>query len=44
VLANIAKDEPDLKNELRLMIEHRMQWESAAFKARGKMVLKQLSH
>jgi hypothetical protein len=43
VLANIAKHEPDLKNELRLIIEKRMPWEGAGFKARGKKVLKQLN-
>jgi hypothetical protein len=43
VLANIAKHEPDLKHELRLIIEQRMPWEGAAFQSRGKKVLKQLS-
>jgi hypothetical protein len=40
VLANIAQHEPDLKKELRLIIEQRMPWEGPAFRARGKKVLK----
>jgi hypothetical protein len=43
VLANIAKHEPDLKKELRLIIEQRMPWEGAAFNARARKVLKQLN-
>lgn len=42
VLANIARDEPDLKRELRLIIEQRLPWEGAAFRARARHVLKQL--
>lgn len=44
VLANIAKHEPDLKKELRLIIEQRMEWECAAFQSRARKVLRQLSH
>lgn len=43
VLANIAQHEPDLKKELRLIIEQRMPWEGPAFQSRAKRVLKQLS-
>ena len=43
VLANIAKCEPDLNKELRLIIEQRMPWEGPAFHARAKRILKQLS-
>lgn len=42
VLANIAQHEPDLKKELRLIIEQRMLWEGPAFQARAKRTLKQL--
>lgn len=43
VLANIAASEPDLKNELRLMIEQQLPWEGAAFQSRARHVLKQLN-
>ncbi len=43
VLATIAKHEPDLKKELRLIIEQRMPWEGAAFQSRAKRTLKELS-
>ena len=42
VLANIAKDEPDLRNEIRLIIEQQMPWGTGGFRARAKRVLKQL--
>ena len=42
VLANIAQHEPDLKKELRLIIEQRMPWEGGAFQSRAKRTLKQL--
>lgn len=42
VLANIAQHEPDLKKELRLIIEQRMPWEGQAFQARAKRTLMQL--
>ena len=42
VLANIAKKEPDLKNEIRLLIEQQMPMGSAGFKSRGRKVLRQL--
>ncbi len=44
VLVNIAQHEPDLKKELRLIIEQRMPWEGPAFHARARQVLKQLSN
>jgi len=42
VLANIAPNEPGLKNELRLVVEDMMPLESAAIQARGRKILKQL--
>lgn len=42
ILLNICKEEPDLKNELRLIIEDTMMLGSAGLKARGKRVLKEL--
>ncbi len=42
VLAGIANKEPDLKNEIRLLIEQQMPWGSAGFKARGRKILKNL--
>jgi hypothetical protein len=42
VLANIAKEEPDLKNEIRILIDLQMPTGSAGFKSRGKRVLRQL--
>jgi hypothetical protein len=43
VLANISRYEPDIRNELRLTIEHNMPWSTAGFHARGKKILKQLN-
>jgi len=42
VLANIAKYQPDLKNELRIMIEHQLPFGSAGFVSRARKVLRQL--
>jgi hypothetical protein len=42
VLANIAKQEPDLKNEIRILIEQQMPTGSAGIISRGKKVLRQL--
>jgi len=39
VLANICKEEPDLGNELRLLIEEQLPYGSAGFKSRGKKIL-----
>lgn len=43
VIFNLTQKEPDLKNELRLLIEENMPYEKAAFKSRGKKILKALS-
>lgn len=43
VLANIAQEEPDLKNEIRILVERQMINGSAGFRSRGAKVLKQLS-
>ena len=42
VLVNIARKEPELKNELRLLIEQQMPWGSPGFRARGRKILKEL--
>lgn len=42
ILADFCLHEPDLKNELRCIIAELIPYNSAAFKARGKRVLKQL--
>ncbi|PIB35311.1 hypothetical protein BFP72_07815 [Reichenbachiella sp. 5M10] len=42
VLANLCQLYPDLKHELRLIIEDLMQFGSAAIRARGRRVLKQI--
>ncbi len=44
VLANITKVEPDLKDELRVLINEQMELESAAFKSRGNRILKMLEN
>ncbi len=43
VLANIARTEPDLKNELRLIVQQMVPYGSGAIQSRARMVLKQLS-
>lgn len=43
VLANIAKEEPDLKEELKIIIEDGLPYGSAAYVSRAKKTLKQLS-
>ncbi len=43
VLANIASQEPDLKHEIRLVIEQMLPYGTAGIQARAKKVLKQLS-
>lgn len=43
VLANIAAKEPDLKHEIKLVIEQMLPYGSAGIQSRGKKVLKQLS-
>ncbi|HEU5292662.1 MAG TPA: hypothetical protein VFU05_18565 [Cyclobacteriaceae bacterium] len=43
VLANIAMHEPDLKKELKIIIEDQLPYASAGFLSRARKVLKQLS-
>ena len=42
VIFNMAQKEPDLKNELRLLIEEQMPYATAGFISRGKRLLKAL--
>jgi hypothetical protein len=42
VLANIARQEPDLKNEIRILIDQQMPTGSAGFRSRGMKILQQL--
>ncbi|MGV3589596.1 MAG: hypothetical protein ACO1OF_21495 [Adhaeribacter sp.] len=42
VLANLAQQEPDLKNELRLLIEDQLPYASPAFMARANKLLPKL--
>jgi hypothetical protein len=42
VLANLAKEYPEIKAELNLIIEDQLPHQSAGFKSRAKTVLKQL--
>lgn len=44
VAANICKHEPELKNELQLVIEDQMENASAGFRARAKRILKNISN
>jgi hypothetical protein len=41
-LFNLSKFYPEIKNELKLIIEERWNHETAAFKSRGRKILKQL--
>ena len=43
VLLNITKKEPDLANELRIVIEDHYDHGSAGFQARGRKILKELT-
>jgi len=43
VLANLAKAYPEIKGELKLVIEDQLPHQTAGFKSRAKKVLKQLS-
>ncbi|MBC8173897.1 MAG: hypothetical protein H7X71_08330, partial [Chitinophagales bacterium] len=43
VLANISEKEPDIKNELRLLIEEQLPFGTAGFKSRARKVLKSIS-
>jgi len=42
-LYNLSKSYPEIKNELKLIIEERWDDETAAFKSRGRRILKQLN-
>lgn len=42
VLGNLAKKYPDIKSELKFLIEDQMLHQTAGFKSRGKKILKQL--
>lgn len=42
VLHNITKHYPDMKNELKMLIEGQLDTESAAFRSRGSKILKAL--
>jgi hypothetical protein len=42
VLANVAQKEPDLKNELRLVIEQQLVYGSMGFCSRAKKVMKMI--
>jgi hypothetical protein len=42
VLANIAKEQPDLKGEIRVLIESQYNLSTPAFRSRAKRVLKML--
>lgn len=42
VLGNLAKENPDLKNEIIMVIEDQLPYGSAGFLSRGKKVLKEL--
>jgi hypothetical protein len=43
VLTHIARENPELRTEIKLILEDQMPHRSAAFKSRGKKVLKELS-
>jgi hypothetical protein len=43
VLQKLAKQYPEIKNELKLVIEERWDHETAAFKARAKNILQELN-
>jgi hypothetical protein len=42
VLSNIAKDQPALKSELKIIIEDNLPYGSAGFVSRGRKILKEL--
>jgi hypothetical protein len=44
VLGNIAQEHPDLKQELKLLLESELSIGSAGYVSRAKKVLKQLNH
>jgi len=42
ILQNLSKQYPEIKNELKLIIEERWEHETAAFRSRAKKILKEL--
>jgi hypothetical protein len=44
VLANLAKESPELKNEIIPLIEDQLPFGSAGFRSRGRKVLRELRH
>ncbi|MCF2444541.1 hypothetical protein L0657_11285 [Dyadobacter sp. CY345] len=42
VLFNLSKIYPDIKNELRMIIKENMEYETAAYRSRGKKILARL--
>ncbi len=44
VLGNLAKQYPEIKAELKLIIEDQLPHQSAGFKSRAKKVLKEMEH
>jgi hypothetical protein len=42
LLFNLSKIYPDIKNELRLIIEENIDYETAAYKSRGRKILAKL--
>ena len=43
-LFNLSKSYPEIQNELKILIEERWNHETAAFKSRGRKILKQLNN
>lgn len=42
VLQNLSKIYPEIKNEIKLVIEERWDYETAAFRSKGKNILKEI--
>lgn len=42
ILFNLTKTYPEIKNELRIIIEENMDYETAAFRSRGKKILSKI--
>ena len=42
VIFNISQNEPDLLNELRMVIEEQMPYGTTGFKSRGRKILKRI--
>ena len=43
ILQNLSRQYPEIKNELKLVIEERWNYESVAFKSRAKKILKEMN-